>query len=466
MNICVLQPSYEGSTSDYQHYDPPRDISMILPDHTFHYAFLKKISTFKQLCELKKKGFDLYVNLCEGYIDSDIASIDVIWALDHLNLPYTGPSAVLYDPPKDIMKLVAYSAGVRTPDYVVAENEVDISLALEQLCFPLFVKPCASGDSRGIDRASLVTDAGDLRRKVLELLNEYEKAIIEEYVDGREFTVLVYADPDPSRPPTALVPLEFIFPEGKSFKTYNLKVRQYHPECNVPCREPRIAEMLKEAACNVFKAFSGEGYARMDFRLSGKNEVYFLEVNFACSVFYPEGYYGSADYILMHDELGHAGFLSKIIEEGLARHARKQKSYFVKHAGCGYGIFATMNIPSGEVIFNGEEAPHRIVTHTHVEKTWSEENKEVFYRYAYPAGGDTYILWHRDPARWAPQNHSCDPNTAFRGLNVIAIRDIPRGEELTIDYSDFCDERMIPFDCVCGSTKCRGKITGTKIIHW
>ncbi len=55
MNICVLQPSYEGSTFDYQHYDPPRDLSPLLPEHTVSHTFLKKVSTFRQLRDLKKR---------------------------------------------------------------------------------------------------------------------------------------------------------------------------------------------------------------------------------------------------------------------------------------------------------------------------------------------------------------------------------------------------------------------------
>ena len=59
MNICVLQPSYEGSTFDYQHYDPPRDLSPLLPEHTVYHAFLKKVSTFRQLRDLKKQSAEV-----------------------------------------------------------------------------------------------------------------------------------------------------------------------------------------------------------------------------------------------------------------------------------------------------------------------------------------------------------------------------------------------------------------------
>jgi len=460
MKICVLQPSYAGSTCDYQHYDPRRDLSPLLPQHTFHHEFLHKASVFRQLRDLKKQGYDIYVNLCEGYLDSDVPGSDVIMALEQLNLPYTGPTLALYDPPKDLMKLVAHAQGVTVPAYVLAETTRDITAAARQLPFPLFVKPNTAGDSLGIDHASYVGDAEALRQKAATLIDAYGAALIEEYIDGREFTVLVCADPDPTRPPRTLVPLEFRFPAGERFKTYDLKVRQFHPECNVPCTDGRLAQHLQEAATQIFRGFAGVGYARLDFRLSPANQLYFLEVNFACSVLYPDGYQGSADYILAYDGLGQAGFLRQIMAEGLARHSRKQKPYTVRRAACGYGLFATRQIRRGEVVWAGEEGPHHLVTRAHVERTWSQAEQDILYRYAYPIGNDVYVMWDKNPAAWAPQNHSCDPNTAFVGLNVVARRDVAPGEELTIDYATFCDVRMVPFDCQCGSPHCRGRIVG------
>jgi SET domain-containing protein len=71
-----------------------------------------------------------------------------------------------------------------------------------------------------------------------------------------------------------------------------------------------------------------------------------------------------------------------------------------------------------------------------------------------------FVLWDTEPSGWAPQNHSCDPNTAFVGLNLVAQRDIRHGEELTVDFSTFYDRHMTPFECACGSPRCRGRIVG------
>ena len=115
MKVCVLQPDYSPSTVDYRLYDPPRDLTPLLPEHQVDHVALNKLTTFRQMKDLAQQGYDIFVNLCEGYPDWDVPSIDVIYAFEQLNLPYTGPPPHLYDVPKKVMKYVAYSAGVGTP---------------------------------------------------------------------------------------------------------------------------------------------------------------------------------------------------------------------------------------------------------------------------------------------------------------------------------------------------------------
>jgi uncharacterized protein len=58
-------------------------------------------------------------------------------------------------------------------------------------------------------------------------------------------------------------------------------------------------------------------------------------------------------------------------------------------------------------------------------------------------------------------NHSCDPNLGILGqIVVVARRDIPKGAELTFDY-DTTEIVAEPFDCNCGSPKCRGIVNGS-----
>ena len=253
------------------------------------------------------------------------------------------------------------------------------------------------------------------------------------------------------------------FPTGRAFKTYALKTSELHPDCNVPVNDSRIEKLLKSATEQIFIAFCGVGYARLDFRMDKGNQLYFLEINFTCSAFYENGYEGSADHILNNDPEGKTGFLKHIIGEGIARHKAKQKKYSLKGSALsGYGIFANRPIEKREVIFPGEGLPQRIISKRFVEANWNKRQKQDFKHYAYPISNEVYILWDENPANWAPQNHSCNPNTAYDGLNVIAIRNIAEGEELTVDYGSFIDESMEPFACQCGSENCRQVVFGHK----
>jgi D-alanine-D-alanine ligase len=461
VKVCVLQPDYTGSTVDYRHYDPPRDLSGLLPDCRVDHLFLRKATTYRQLREAAARGYDVFVNLCEGYLDWDIPSIDVIWSLELLGLAYTGPGMRLYDPSKPLMKYVAYTQGVAVPPYVEAADEEDCAAVWRRLRPPLFVKPAHAGDSLGIDAGSLIEREEDLVPQCRRVIAEFGETLIEEYIAGREFTVLVAASPHSRFHPVVYQPIEFVFPAGAAFKTYDLKITEHHPECNVRVTEPGLDERLRAAAARIFTGFEGEGYARLDFRADAAGELHFLDINFACSVFYQPGYEGSADYILRFDPAGPAGFLRQIIAEGIERHRRRQPLYRRRgNAISGFGIYATRAIRRGEVVFRGEERAQRLVTWSHVERHWPAEQIEVFRRYSIPAGGTLRILWDEDPERWAPQNHSCDPNTGFEGLNVVALRDIAPREELTLDYATFGHVEMMPFACACGSEKCRGFVGG------
>lgn len=460
MKVCVLQPDYSTTGVDYKNYDPPRDLSTLLPEAEVHNVFLNKLTTYKQLKQLSKEGYDIFVNLCEGYLEWEVPSIDVIYSMELLNLPFTGPSSKLYDPQKELMKYLAYCEGVKTPGYVMVKELKDVEEVIQHLKFPLFVKPSKAGDSLGVDEHSLVHNKIELQQKCISILEEYGPLLVEEYIAGREFTVLVAANPD-EHSCRVFRPVEYIFPEGRTFKTYALKTSELHPDCNVPCPVGTLDKALREATERIFKGFSGVGYARLDFRVNDSNEIYFLEINFTCSVFYTDGFEGSADYILKHDGIGQTGFLKQIIAEGIARHQRKIRPFHMKgNSISGYGIYANRDISAGEIIFKGEGRSQRIITKRFVEKNWNEEEKLHFRRYAYPLSEELFILWDDDPSEWAPQNHCCDPNTAFDGLNVNAIRNIDKGEELTLDYAHFLDEHMEPFQCNCKSANCRGLVMG------
>jgi SET domain-containing protein len=58
-------------------------------------------------------------------------------------------------------------------------------------------------------------------------------------------------------------------------------------------------------------------------------------------------------------------------------------------------------------------------------------------------------------------NHSCNPNVGVRGqITFVAMRDIPAGAELTIDYAMIDGDPTERMECSCGAQECRKLVTG------
>ena len=59
-----------------------------------------------------------------------------------------------------------------------------------------------------------------------------------------------------------------------------------------------------------------------------------------------------------------------------------------------------------------------------------------------------------------PGKSQCEANTGVDGLNIVPLRDIRKGEELTLDYAVFLDETMEPFNCAVEPKPAAGRLPG------
>ena len=290
-----------------------------------------------------------YINLCDGAADEDRAGIEVIAALERLKLPYTGADVGFYEPSREEMKLVATANDVLTPAWhFVFDMERDFPNLMQAiqdgtLSFPLIAKHYNSYGSIAMTKDCKVKNEQELRDKVQGFINEYGGCLVEQFIVGREFTVLVsqLSDASYSYDPDALVvypPVECLFSKGEDFKHFDLKFadaivsEEDQPKKTegtiewTKCEDQAINEALAEASKRIFIGLSGRGYARLDFRSDEAGNVYFLEINPNCGIFYPPDNpdQGSADYILnLSGPNGHEVFLQCIMDSAIAEHKHK-----------------------------------------------------------------------------------------------------------------------------------------------
>lgn len=62
-------------------------------------------------------------------------------------------------------------------------------------------------------------------------------------------------------------------------------------------------------------------------------------------------------------------------------------------------------------------------------------------------------------------NHSCEPNLGIRGeREFVALRDIPAGAELTVDYAITENNPYWEMRCSCGEARCRETIRAIQFL--
>ncbi len=460
MKICLLT-NQDLESEDLREHDWPADPRPFLPEVEWEVAVLEKGTAVQQVIQLVGRGFDLFFNLCDGAWDEENPGIEVVQTLERLGVPFTGADSGFYEPSREAMKRVCRAWGIDTPAYVIADSDADVERAAGMLRYPLIVKHPSSYASIGLTRDSRVQTPEALAEKAREMMSKYGAALIEEFIEGTECTVLVAENPDDTLEPTTYMPIQYRFPEGESFKHSDMKWVTYQEMESFPVEDPELAIRLRDASAKFFHGLNGVGYGRCDLRVDEEGTPFMLEINANCGLYYEPEDAGSADFCLLHDPAGHEGFTRQIVRSALERHARRNHPWEVRPRSIGgYGLYATRSIEAGERILDFEEQPHELVTLSHVEREWQEPRLSWFRRYAWPLTDEVWVTWGREPEAWKPVNHSCDPSAWLEGLDVVARQALQPDEEITLDYATFFNERMPDFECDCGADECRGTIRG------
>jgi len=313
MRLCVLSSSYEQSTSELRELDPSGDPSPYLLDNVVDAVTIEKATAAQQIRDLVLRGYDAFINLCDGAADEDSAGVEVVRELERWGAAFTGAGSAFYEPTRAAMKAACLRAGVGTPRFAFAADADGAARAAEALRFPVIVKHPNSYCSVGMTRASRVEAPEALEERVEQMSRAFGGALVEEFIEGREFSVLIAEPPDGEAAPRAYQPVEIVFPPGETFKHFELKWIDFDRVGWTPLGDPELADRLVDASRRLFTALDGSGYGRCDLRMDRAGQLFMLEINPNCGIFYPAGAFGSSDIILSHDPAGHRGFLEHLL---------------------------------------------------------------------------------------------------------------------------------------------------------
>lgn len=225
----------------------------------------------------------LVFNWCEGYADRPWDYAGVTDELDGLNYVYTGASSwtLRMTEDKRVSRSLLQQAGVPVPPGVVANTPADLDWAT----FPAIVKPVNQHGSYGIDREAVVGDPQELRRRVEYVRDRFDSAaLIEEFIEGREFHVTVWGNTLTVALPAVEIVYDSIADPRDQVMTYDLKFDMnavFEQRLRFIC-PPMLTvtarRRLKAACIQAYRALRNRDYARLDVRMRGE-QPYVIDVN-------------------------------------------------------------------------------------------------------------------------------------------------------------------------------------------
>lgn len=238
------------------------------------------------LDRLEAEEPELVFNLCESFAGRDSSEKHVVALLEVLGYRFTGAGStgLALREDKAITKKILAFHEIRTPDYAIL-SEKTIELA-GKMAFPLFVKPLHGDGSVGVGQQSLVADYTSLVEQVDRIHRElHDAALVEEYIEGREFYVGVLGnDPIEALP---LIELDFSqLPTGYQ-RIYDRKAKaaedsvQYNTIREIAAIDlsPETRSRLTTTGLAAARAMQMTDYARVDLRMTLDGTPYVVEVN-------------------------------------------------------------------------------------------------------------------------------------------------------------------------------------------
>jgi D-alanine-D-alanine ligase len=236
--------------------------------------------------KLDDKRPDLVFNLCERFADNDEYEMHITAVLAMLGQPYTGtgPSGMVLRQDKAVTKKLLKFHEVHYPNYATFDKD-NLEFA-GKMRFPLFVKPLHGDTSLGIDDSSLVTEYAKLVERIGFIQTQLKvPALVEEYIEGREFYVGILGNETPDILP--VMELDFSKLPGQYLRIYGHEAKsdsaspQYGTVNAVVATDlsAEVRARITIAGREAAYALKVQDYARVDIRLSADGIPMVVEVN-------------------------------------------------------------------------------------------------------------------------------------------------------------------------------------------
>jgi len=263
--------------------------------HMGHDGRLSVCEKKEDLAAVVKRKPDLVI-LAVKYIP--VKNGDNIWLSDYFarhGINFTGSTrdVLEFDSNKVLAKTHLTNKGINTANYFIAipgQYRKESELPMR---FPLFLKPPDAANGNGIDDLSYVTNFSDYESKVASLYGTFNQPIlVEEYLDGREFTVAVIRTRDEKLIACAV---EVIPPtSAHGLRILGAQTKKDDSEKLIEIVDEEVKGRVTAMAISAFNALGVRDFGRIDIKTDNHGECYFIEANLVPGMTFGSSYFPKA----------------------------------------------------------------------------------------------------------------------------------------------------------------------------
>ena len=246
----------------------------------YKHVLITEINSMDDLEQLARRKPDLVFSGVKYFCFNN----KKIWLNDYLEIfliPYIASSKAALDneSDKNRAKNIMQQNDIRTADYFITNPGEYIKESSIPIKFPLFIKPITGGDSRGVDKNSLVFNFEEFTAKVLDIkLKLNTSSLVETYLAGKEYSVGIFEDSIDGS--LRAMPIEIIVKKNiDGYCILDFDVKKNDEEEVVLVSDKKIFKKLTEIAKNSFVALGGKSLGRIDIKMDHLGEPHFIEAN-------------------------------------------------------------------------------------------------------------------------------------------------------------------------------------------
>ena len=246
----------------------------------YRHVLIAEINSMDDLEQLVKRKPDLVFSGVKYFYFNN----KKIWLNDYLeifSIPYIASSKAALDneSDKNRAKNIMQLNKIRTADFFITNPGEHIKESSIPIKFPLFIKPITGGDSRGIDKNSLVFNFEEFTAKVLDIkLKLNTSSLVETYLAGKEYSVGIFEDSVDGS--LRAMPIEIIVKKNiDGYCILDFDVKKNDEEEVVLVSDNEIFKKLSDIAKNSFIALGGKSLGRIDIKMDHLGKPHFIEAN-------------------------------------------------------------------------------------------------------------------------------------------------------------------------------------------